>query len=398
MDNALEGVTIADFTQMMQGPWATQKLAEMGADVVKIERIGGEWERELEAFGELYEGVSPFFLAMNRNKRSVSVDLKADEGRQVALDIVGDADILIENFRPGVMDRLGLSYDDVTEVNPEIVYVSGSGFGADGPYVDRPGQDLLLQAMSGLTMTTGRGDGPPTPAGSAVVDEHSAMLIVFGTLTALFHKERTGEGQRVEASLLNSAIDFQCQEITAALNMDQDVKRSDTGIASPVNNAPYGIYETVDGYVAIAMAPLDSLAELLDLPDLATYDGPREIFEDRDEIKRQIEAETRTYETAKLLELLLEADIWVAEVNDFEEMAADPQVQHNEMVVELDHPQVGTFETTGLPVSFSETPAEITSPPPLVGQHTSEVLRDIGYDEPDIETLLEQGVVMEETP
>lgn len=398
MDNALEGVTIADFTQMMQGPWATQKLAEMGADVVKIERIGGEWERELEAFGELYEGVSPFFLAMNRNKRSVSVDLKADEGRQVALDIVGDADILIENFRPGVMDRLGLSYDDVTEVNPEIVYVSGSGFGADGPYVDRPGQDLLLQAMSGLTMTTGQGDGPPTPAGSAVVDEHSAMLIVFGTLTALFHKERTGEGQRVEASLLNSAIDFQCQEITAALNMDHEVKRSDTGIASPVNNAPYGIYETVDGYVAIAMAPLDSLAELLDLPDLATYDGPRKIFEDRDEIKRQIEAETRTYETAKLLELLLEADIWVAEVNDFEEMAADPQVQHNEMVVELDHPQVGTFETTGLPVSFSETPAEITSPPPLVGQHTSEVLRDIGYDEPDIEKLLEQGVVMEETP
>jgi len=129
------------------------------------------------------------------------------------------------------------------------------------------------------------------------------MLIVFGTLTALFHKERTGEGQRVKASLLNSAIDFQCQEITAALNIDHDIERSDTGIASPVNNAPYGIYETVDGYVAIAMAPLDLLAELFDLPDLATYDGPRGIFEDRDEIKRQIEAETRTYETEPLLEL-----------------------------------------------------------------------------------------------
>lgn len=393
MDAALENVTVADFTQMMQGPWATQKLAEMGADVIKIERIGGEWERTLEAFGELYDGVSPFFLAMNRNKRSVAVDLKTDEGGRIARDIVESADVLVENFRPGVMDRLGLGYEDVSEINPEIIYVSGTGFGSDGPYVDRPGQDLLLQAMTGLTKTTGRRDDPPTPAGSAVVDEHSAMLIAFGTVSALYYRAQTGEGQRVDTSLLNAAIDFQCQEITAALNMDREPERSEAGIASPVNNAPYGIYETADGHVAIAMASLDTLSELLDIASLAEYEDSRAVFEDRDEIKRAIEAKTRTHRTDELLDVLLDTDVWAAEVNDFKEMTVDPQVEHNDMLVEIEHPEVGTFETVAPPVSFSETPAEISSPPPTVGEHTTEILLEHDYDEAEIEQLRDNEIV-----
>lgn len=392
MNEALEGVRIADFTQMMQGPWATQKLAEMGADVIKIERIGGEWERTLDAFGELSKDVSPFFLAMNRNKRSVTLDLKSDDGREVALEIAADADVVAENFRPGVMDSLGLGYDDIKEVNREVIYVSGTGFGGDGPYVDRPGQDLLIQALSGLTKTTGRRDDPPTPAGSAVVDEHSAMLIAYGTLAALFHRERTGEGQRVDANLLNAAIDFQCQEITAALTMDKEIERSEAGIASPVNNAPYGIYETADGHIAIAMAPLDVLASELELPKLAEYETDSEIFDDRDEIKRTIEERTCEYETKDLLEVFLEVDVWVAEVNDFHEMAKDPQVQHNEMIVELDYPEVGEFQTTGLPIDLSETPPEITSPPPVAGEHSAEVLTEVGYSSEEIDTLVENGV------
>jgi crotonobetainyl-CoA:carnitine CoA-transferase CaiB-like acyl-CoA transferase len=392
MARPLDGITVADFTQMMQGPWASQKLADMGADVIKIERIGGEWERFLEAGGELLEGTSPFFLAMNRNKRSVTLDLKSDRGREVALDIVEQADVVMENFRPGVMDRFGLGYADVTEVNPDVVYVSGSGFGADGPYVDRPGQDLLLQAMSGLAAYTGKKDDPPTPAGTAVVDEHSATLIALNTMFALFHRERTGEGQQVEANLLNAAIDFQCQEITAALNMDIEFERSEEGIAQAWLGGPYGIYETADGWIAIAMSPIDRLADVIDEPELAAYDSPKAAFEHRDEIKRRLESFTREHETDDLLDLLLAADIWVAEVYDFHEMAADPQVEHNEMLVEMEHPEVGTFRTTGPPVNLSKTPAEITSPPPLAGEHTDEVLAELGYDRETRRELAESGV------
>jgi crotonobetainyl-CoA:carnitine CoA-transferase CaiB-like acyl-CoA transferase len=393
MRQALEGVTVADFSQMMQGPWATQKLAEMGADVIKIERIGGEWQRTLAVGGELPEGVSPFFLAMNRNKRSVTLDLKADEGREAALDIIEDADVLVENFRPGVMDRLGLGYDDVTEVNPEIVYVSGSGFGGDGPYVDRPGQDLLLQALSGLTKTTGRQDDPPTPAGSAVVDEHSSMLLLYATMVALYHRERTGEGQHVEGNLLNAAIDFQCQEITAELTMDREFERSEAGIASPYNEPPYGVYETADGHVAIAMAELDAIAEILDIEasSLPEHDTPRESYENRDECKRLFEERTREWATDELLEALLAEDVWVAEVNDFEDLPEDPQVEHNEMIVDVDHPEDGSMPT-GIPISMSETPGQITSPPPKPGENTREVLSEVGYDDEDVDSLIEDGV------
>ncbi|MFB6295866.1 MAG: CaiB/BaiF CoA transferase family protein [Halobacteriales archaeon] len=394
MQHALEGVTVADFSQMMQGPWATQKLAEMGADVIKVERIGGEWQRTLHAGGELSEGVSPFFLAMNRNKRSVTLDLKADEGRKAALDIAAEADVLVENFRPGVMDRLGLGYDDVTEVNPEIVYVSGTGFGSDGPYADRPGQDLLLQAMSGLTKTTGRREDPPTPAGSAVVDEHSSMLLLYATMVALFHKERTGEGQHVQGSLMNAAIDFQCQEITAELNMDVDFERSEAGIASPYNEPPYGVYETADGHVAIAMAEIGTIADVLeiDADALPPHDTPKESYENRDACKRLFEERTREWETEALLEALLAEDVWIAEVNEFADLPDDPQVDHNDMIVDIDRPEEGSFTTTGIPISLSETPGEITSAPPSAGEHNREVLSEVGYDDEEIDALIEDGV------
>jgi crotonobetainyl-CoA:carnitine CoA-transferase CaiB-like acyl-CoA transferase len=392
MSQPLDGITVADFTQMMQGPWASQKLADMGADVIKIERIGGEWERFLEAGGELLEGESAFFLAMNRNKRSITLDLKSEEGQSVAHDIAAEADVVMENFRPGVMEKFNLGYEDLLEVNPEVIYVSGSGFGADGPYEDRPGQDLLLQAMSGLASYTGRKDDPPTPVGTAVVDEHSATLIALNTMFALFHKERTGEGQKVEANLLNAAIDFQCQEITTALNMDQEFERSEEGIAQAWLGAPYGIYETADGYVAIAMTPMDLIADTLEMPELAEYDTSEKAYEHRDEIKRRLEAYTREQSTEDLLETLLEADIWAAKVQDFHEMAEDPQVQHNDMIINIEHDEVGEFQTTGIPVDLSETPGRVESPPPTAGEHTDEILSELGYDDEEIRRLADDGV------
>jgi crotonobetainyl-CoA:carnitine CoA-transferase CaiB-like acyl-CoA transferase len=392
MVRPLDDITIADFTQMMQGPWATQMLADMGANVIKIERIGGEWERFLETAGGLMEGTSPFFLAMNRNKRSITLDLKSENGQQVARDIIAEADVVVENFRPGVMERFNLGYEDVQAVNPEVVYVSGSGFGSDGPYEDRPGQDLLVQAMSGLTSYTGRKNDPPTAAGTAVVDEHSATLIALHTMFALFHKERTGEGQRVEANLFNAALDMQCQEITATLNKDEDVQRSEAGISYAWLGAPYGIYETADGYLAIAMTPMELVADTLDMPELAKYDTPELAYENRDHIKRELEEYTRTQETEELLDTLLEADIWAAKVQDYHDVAADPQVQHNKMIVELDHDELGQYKTTGIPVYHSKTPGKIESPPPSPGEHTEEILEEIGYDESRISTLADEGV------
>ncbi|WP_311173460.1 CaiB/BaiF CoA transferase family protein [Halobellus ordinarius] len=393
MTQPLEGITVADFTTAHQGPWATQKLGDLGADVVKIERIGGEWSRQLAAGGELYRGESPFWLAANRSKRSIGVDLKNEDGLAVVLDIVEEADVLVENFRPGVMDRFGLGYEDVQEVNPEIVYVSASGFGSDGPEADRPGQDLLMQALSGIADTVGRKGDPPTAIPFPVVDGHSGMQVALYTMVALFHRERTGEGQRVEVNLLDSAIDSQCQGFTLELNLDREFERSAEGIGQKYLGAPYGIYETIDGHVAIAMTPMERLAEVLGLPALAKYDSPDAAFKHRDEIKNRLEAYTREQATDDLLSTLVEADVWAARVQDFEAAAKHPQVQHNDIIIEVDHPEEGTFMTTGTPADLSETSAEVQRRPPRAGEHTDEILHELGYDDAETERLVDEGAV-----
>ena len=266
MSAALDGVRVLDFTQMMMGPWATQFLGDLGADVIKVERPGaGEWERGLRAMGKLLDGESPFFLAMNRNKKSLTLNLKDPRAQEAAKRLAAGADLVVENFRPGVMDRLGLGYDDLRAVNPSIVYVTGSGFGPDGPYVDRPGQDLLIQSMSGLAAYGGRRGDPPTPSGSSIVDASTALMLAFSAMVGLFHRARTGEGQRIDVSLFNTAIALQCQELAAFLNLPDRWERSEAGIAGAWLSAPFGVYRTADGHIAIAMASLSVLAELLDL-------------------------------------------------------------------------------------------------------------------------------------
>src|SRR5436305_11608327 len=270
---ALDGIRVLDFTQMMMGPWATQFLGDMGAEVIKVERPGaGEWERGLRAMGKLVAGQSPFFLAMNRNKKSVTVDLKDPRAREVVLKLAETCDLVTENFRPGVMDRLGMGYQDLRQVNPSIVYVAGTGFGPDGPYVARPGQDLLIQAMSGLAAYGGRRDDPPTPCGSSVVDASTALLLAYSAMVALFHRERTGEGQKVEVSLFATAVALQCQAITAVLNHEGRFTRRAAGIGAAWLDAPFGIYRTADGWIALAMMSLAKLGEVVGLPELAGYE------------------------------------------------------------------------------------------------------------------------------
>lgn len=393
MPKALEGVTIADFTQLMQGGFASQKLADFGADVIKIEPPQGEYLRSTPACGEMYEGESIKFLALNRNKRSLALDLKTEEGYQIAGEIIEDADVLMENFRSGTMAKLGLSYEEVQEINPNIVYVSGTGFGGDGPYADRPGQDLLIQAMAGLTTQTGEGDDPPTAAGTYVPDQNSANLLALHTVIALFHRERTGEGQRVEGSLLNSMIDGMNQTYSIYLNQDNEYERSEEGIANVSAPAPYGIYETSDGYVAISHTPLNVLDEVLDV-DLSGYQTEKEAYDKRDEIKRVIEEQTRKDSSQEIVNKLREKDVWVGEVNTLREAATHPQVEHNDMIVEVEHPEVGEYKTPGIPVELSKTPGEVDAAPPLLGEHSEQILTELGYSSDTIAELVDEGVIV----
>jgi crotonobetainyl-CoA:carnitine CoA-transferase CaiB-like acyl-CoA transferase len=392
---ALEGIRVLDFTQMMMGPWASQFLADMGADVIKVERPGaGEWERGLHAVGELLDGESPFFLAMNRNKRSVALNLKDERARDVCRRLAERSDLVMENFRPGVMDRLGLGYEDLRRVNASIVYVSGSGFGPDGPYVDRPGQDLLIQAMSGLAAYGGRRGDPPTPAGSSIVDAGTALLLAFSAMVALFHRERTGEGQRVDVSLFNTAIALQCQELAAFLNLERRFDRSEAGIGGAWLSAPFGVYRTADGWLALAMASLAVIGELLDLPEVAAYEDERSAYDHRDEVKELVQRRLAERPTAEWLGILAARDVWCAPVQTFEDVVDDPQLDHNGLLTTVPHPDTARdVRVVGVPMRFSATPGTIRTGPPAVGQHTDEVLRELGFGDDDVRSMHDEGVV-----
>jgi crotonobetainyl-CoA:carnitine CoA-transferase CaiB-like acyl-CoA transferase len=394
MPMALEGVRVLDFTQMMMGPWATQFLGDMGADVVKVERPGaGEWERGLRAMGELLGGQSPFFLAMNRNKRSLTLNLKHPRAREVVLRLAGTADLVTENFRPGVMDRLGIGYDDLRQVNSSLVYVAGTGYGPDGPYADRPGQDLLVQSVSGLAAYGGRRDDPPTPAGSSIVDASTALLLAFSAMVGLFHRERTGQGQRIDVSLLNTAVALQCQELAAFLNCERRFERSQAGIGGAWLSAPFGIYRTADGHLALAMGSLAVLGELLDLPELAAYDTPERAWADRDHVYRLLAARLPERSTGDWLAMLATRDVWCAPVQTFDQLVDDPQVVHNQLLTTVDYPGLGEVRVVGVPARFSGTPGTIRLGPPAVGQHTDEVLASAGYTAGEIRRLHEDGCV-----
>lgn len=394
MKMALEGVRVIDFTQMMLGPWGTQFLGDMGADVIKIERPKvGEWERGLRAMGELLEGDSPFFLAMNRNKRSLTVNLKDPRGKDIIYKLVEKADLVTENYRPGVMDKLGLGYDDLRKVNPSIVYVSGSGYGPDGPYVARPGQDLLIQSLSGIAAYGGRYDEPPTPAGTSIVDASTALMLAFSSMVGLFHKERTGEGQKIDVSLFNTAIAVQCQELAAFMNLSKRWQRSKAGIGGAWLSAPFGIYRTSDGFIAIAMGSLGQLADLIGEPRLKAYDDPDLAYEKRDEIKPLIDACILTNTSEHWLKLLLEADVWTAKVQTFDDLMDDPQVKHNELIQTIQHPKIGDLRVIGIPVKFSRTPGTIRLAPPLVGEHNEVILHELGYSQAQIGQFQTEGVV-----
>jgi len=256
----------------------------------------------------------------------------------------------------------------------------------------RPGQDLLIQGMSGMLAHTGRGGDLPTPAGSSVVDEGTAMVNAMSLLAALYYKERTGKGQKVEVNLLSTAVAMQCQEAVAYLNLGQRFQRSEAGVGSPWLSAPFGVYPTKDGHITIAMADLPTVGRIFGLPELEQYADPMDAFHRRDEIKRAIEGKTPEKTTAEWLEILNESRVWCGPVQSFDEVFADPQVEHNELVVKMRHPKAGEIKLIGFPAKFSETPATYRTAAPLVGEHNHEILASLGYSPTEISKLEAEGV------
>lgn len=374
--SALEGVRVLDFTQMMLGPFATQLLGDLGADVVKVERPGtGEWERGLAYAGELIGGDSAAFLAMNRNKRSVALDLKVPAAREALLRLAATCDVVVENFRPGVMDRLGLGYDDFRAVRDDIIYCSGSGWGQDTKYAreNRPGQDLLIQAATGLAFNTGRAGDPPTAAGTSICDATGALTLANGILAALLARERFGIGQRVEVDLYHATMAILTQEISAMVHHDVEFTRSEAGIAQPWLDAPFGIYRTIDGWLAVAMGPMDVIADVFADPALAELDP----WLDRDTAKRRIDELAAQRKTTELLDALLDAGFWAAPVRTMKEAYEELATDGSSLLVDVVHASGTPLQLIGCPITLSETPWRQRLRPPAVGEHNEEVLAEV---------------------
>lgn len=395
MNGALQGLKVLDFTQLLQGPYATQMLGDLGADVIKIEKPGsGDLYRSMTFFNEwIGDGESPCFLAWNRNKRSLAVDLKAAAAKEIISRIAAKADIVVENFRPGVMSKLGFSYQDLSQINPGIIYVSATGWGPDGPYASRPGQDLLVQGLSGAAFTSGRREDGPVAIGTALSDQIGALHIVYSALAALYYREKTGQGQQIQVNLLQSVLAFQMQDFFTIQNMHRTFTRPSSGIAHPGNGAPFGFYRTKDGYLSIAMNPWSKIMQALDDPTLARYDDRQILFDKRDEVYEEIQKLLLAKTTDEWLEIMLGLDIWCARANPQAEVEHDPQVRHLKAFVEIDHPKAGRIKTTNIPFQMSKTPGDICRAAPLIGQHGREILQEYGYDNEEIQAFESAGVI-----
>lgn len=389
----LKGIKVLSFTHFMQGPSSVQMLADLGADVIKIERPKGAYERYWSGMDTFKNGVSVFFLLANRNQKSLAIDLRSEEAKELIHKLVKETDVIVENYRPGVMDKLGLGYDKLKEINPRLVYCSCSGYGADGPYVEKPGQDLLLQSLSGLMSLTGRKNDPPTPVGTAVVDQHGAVLAAFGVVSALFHRERTGEGCKVESSLLNAALDLQTESMAYFLNKGELWQRSDTGLASRFHQAPYGVYQTNDGYLTVSNTPVEKLADILQSEALSHYTSGDQMSK-RDEIDKIFSEIMRTRTTAEWEQFFTAHDVWYAPVNDYKAVANDPQVKWNDMIFTAKHPDAGEIKLVNHPLRYNGKAPTQRLHQPSVGEHSAQILKEHGYTEEAIQKMIQKGIIV----
>ena len=391
----LEGVKVLDLTQIMAGPYCTMMLADMGADVVKVEKPnGGDDTRRMGP--PFMEGESAAFLGINRNKRSIVIDLRSDPGRELAQRMARESDVLIQNFRPGAIERMGLGYEQVREINPAIVYCTISGFGSTGPYAQRGGFDLVTQGMSGLMSVTGHADSPPAKVGVPICDLNAGMFGAIGILTAYINRLRTGQGQHVDTSLLESGIAYTFWE--SAMFFATGEVPEPKGSAHRLT-APYQAFETSDGYVNIGaanQANWERLCAAIGRDELVTdprFVEPRDRMENLSDLVSTLEKTFAQHTSDHWLETLEAAGVPAGPINDLAEVYSDPQVRAREMMVETDHPVAGRVKNIGIPIKLSETPGRFQRPAPTLGQHTDEVLSELGCSPDEIEKLRATGAV-----
>ena len=381
MSLPLDGILVVDFSQFLSGPLCSLKLADLGARVIKIERPGqGDLCRTLYLSDTEIGGTNSLFHAINRNKESFTADLRNDDDRAMLRDLVRRADVVLQNFRPGVIERQGFGYDDAKALNPGVVYGSISGYGEDGPWVDLPGQDLLAQARSGLLWLTGSAGDPPMPMGLAAADMMAGNALAQGVLAALVRKARTGQGGLVQTSLLEALLDFQFEVLTTHLNDGGRLpKRSAVNGAHAYLGAPYGVYQTADGWLALAMTPsLERLATLLGLQGLDNwFNDPRKAMRDRDAIKEIIAAGVKTMGTEHWLALLQPADIWCAEVMDWPGLMASDAFGRLKMVQHISG-ATASLDTLRGPLRIDG--AALTNPraAPDLGQDRAAIIQEFG--------------------
>ncbi|WP_027548982.1 CaiB/BaiF CoA-transferase family protein [Bradyrhizobium sp. WSM2254] len=386
--NLLDGVKILSFNHYLAGPLAAQTLADLGADVIAVEPIEGAFQRNWAVANHFVAGDSVNHLATGRNKRSIAVDLKHPDGIAAVKKLVATSDVVMENFRPGTMAKLGLGYETLKAINPGLIYAVATGFGSEGPYKDRPGQDLLLQALSGLAMRTGRADGEPTAVGAVIVDQHAASLYAMSILAALFARTRTGKGQLVEVNLYQAALDLQVEPLTAWLNgAPSPTPRGPAGIAAWFSPGPYGIHATADGHLAISMAAPKALAAGLDCEELKRF-GEADSFSMREEITRIVAARLKQKSTADWLPSLEAARIWHAPVQDYRDLEADPQLRHLGVFKSAESAGGAQIRMVAHPARYDGRTPEVRLVPQRLGAQTREVLAEIGYGAADIDAMI----------
>jgi crotonobetainyl-CoA:carnitine CoA-transferase CaiB-like acyl-CoA transferase len=390
----LDGIRVLDFTVFQQGPQASLILSDMGADVIKVEAPGvGDLGRVVGMKGE--ERFGPYFLAHNRGKRSITLDLKKPEAVAVALKLGEQMDVVVHNFRPGVMDRLGLAYDDFRAVNPKVIYGHASGYGAKGPRATHPAFDLAAQAQGGIVSATGEAGGFPLPAGAAIADYVGAANLAMGVISALFARERTGKAQKIDTSLLGGQIAMQAWEIQYYVTHRWHAR---AGRGHAYLPTIWRVFQTADSYCVIGGLPENrwpAFCQAVGLPEVEhdpRFAGYMDRMANLSTLYEMLDEAFLTKTTDEWMEVLKEADCICAPVATYEDLLNDEQARANEYVVEVDHPTQGRIPVVGAPWRFSETPAEIAPAAPELGQHTEEVLLDLGYSWEQIGELRACGV------
>lgn len=372
----LEGFLIVDFSQFLSGPSASLRLADLGARVIKVEKPGtGDICRKLYTSNVVMNGESSVFQAINRNKESLQADLKNENDQKIIWELVKKADVVMHNFRPGVMDRLGFAYNNIKEINPNVVYAEISGYGSEGPWKHRPGQDLLLQSLTGLTWLSGNEEDGPVPMGIAVVDILAGAHVAQGIMACLVRRGISGEGALVQVSMLESAIDFQFETITTFFQDGGELPvRTKTNNAHAYLGAPYGIYKTKNGHLALAMGAIPMLGRLLNCPELLVYEEPKLAFDKRDEIKEILAKHLQKGTTEEWLAILEPADVWCADVMQWERLMDHDGFKALDMVQEVKMKDGYSYQTTRCPIRIDGEVLKHEKGSPKLGEDTKELM------------------------